>query len=161
MKIMEDEEEKKESEDKLPKSRNKKGGLATLLGKRGSAKKAEKQMKEMDNSYHEEEEDEDRDEEKEEEENGVRCPFPGCNVSKISWESLKGHLRGHHLRGAVKLSSKGVAAVQCPHCHLGRPTVNGMLSHIWSNHMEEHFPASIVRICQRRETKRKSLLSSS
>ena len=142
---------RRKSEDEVPKSGNKKGGLAARLGKRGAAKKAEKQMKELDNSYHEEVEE---DEEKEEEVNWERCPFSGCNVRKVSWESLKAHLRGSHFRRAVKLSSQGGAAVPCPHCALARPTVDGMLSHIWSHHMEEHFPASIVRICQRRKTRR-------
>merc|ERR1719330_239667 len=40
----EEEVEEEESEDEAPKSRNKKGGLANLLGKRGAAKKAEEEM---------------------------------------------------------------------------------------------------------------------
>merc|ERR1712073_154011 len=56
----ESEEEQEDSEEEeLPKSRksNRKGGLVNLLGKRGAAKKAEKQMKGLDNSYRDEDND--------------------------------------------------------------------------------------------------------
>lgn len=71
-KVIESEEE--EEEEELPKKRGgkknaeaskkgkKKGGLANLLGKRGAAKKAEKQMKGLDDT-HEEDDDDDEDEE--------------------------------------------------------------------------------------------------
>merc|ERR1719232_2262555 len=62
-KIVESESEEEEEEE--PRGNSKKGGLANLLGKRGAAKKAEKQMKGLDNSYREDKEDEeDEDEDK-------------------------------------------------------------------------------------------------
>jgi len=52
---------KKKSEDSKTKDNKKKGGLANLLGKRGAAKKAEKQMKGLDDTHEEEDDSDDED----------------------------------------------------------------------------------------------------
>eukprot|EP00092_Neocalanus_flemingeri_P010571 GFUD01011387.1.p1 GENE.GFUD01011387.1~~GFUD01011387.1.p1 ORF type:complete len:1574 (+),score=621.92 GFUD01011387.1:101-4822(+) len=75
--VVSEEEEEDDDEEELPKKRGgkkkaevvkntkgkKKGGLANLLGKRGAAKKAEQQMRGLDDTH---EEDDDEDEEEEE-----------------------------------------------------------------------------------------------
>jgi len=103
-KIIEDEdEEEEESEDEAPKSRNKKGGLATLLGKRGAAKKAEKQMKGLDNSYREEDEEE-------EETPNRRSRTRGNKSKEDNKENTRGK-RGRNLEESVELNISGLELV--------------------------------------------------
>jgi len=107
-KIIESEEEEEESEDEAPKSRgSKKGGLANLLGKRGAAKKAEKQMKGLDNSYREEEEEDD------EEEDGTpsrRSRTRGNKSKEDNKENNRGK-RGRNLDDSIELNISGLETV--------------------------------------------------
>ena len=103
--IEEDEdEEDEESEDEAPKSRGKKGGLATLLGKRGAAKKAEKQMKGLDNSYREEEDEE------EEVLSHRRSRTRGNKSKEDNKENTRGK-RGRNLEETVELNMSGFELV--------------------------------------------------
>ena len=118
-KIIEDEDEEdeeEESEDEVPKSRNKKGGLATLLGKRGAAKKAEKQMKGLDNSYREEEDEE-------EEVISNRRSRTRGNKSKEDNKENTRSKRGRNLEESVELNISGLEMVlkgkyNFSQCHL-------------------------------------------
>ena len=101
----EEEVEEEESEDEAPKSRNKKGGLANLLGKRGAAKKAEKQMKGLDNSYREEE-----DEEEEEEKSRRKSRTRGNKSKEDNKENTRGK-RGRNLEESVELNITGLELV--------------------------------------------------
>jgi len=58
-----EEQEPEDQEEEQSKSRSRKGGLVNLLGKRGAAKKAEMQMKGLDNSYRDDENGEDMEQE--------------------------------------------------------------------------------------------------
>ena len=99
-----DDEEEEESEDEAPKSRSKKGGLATLLGKRGAAKKAEKQMKGLDNSYREEEDEE------EEVLSHRRSRTRGNKSKEDNKENTRGK-RGRNLEETVEFNLSGFELV--------------------------------------------------
>jgi len=101
--IIESEEEEEESEDEAPRSRgNQKKGLANLLGKRGAAKKAEKQMKGLDSSYREEEE--------EEETPTRRSSARGNKAREDNKENTRGK-RGRNLDDSIELNLSGLEAI--------------------------------------------------
>lgn len=98
-----EEEEESEEEEEAPKSRgNKKGGLANLLGKRGAAKKAEKQMKGLDNSF--------RDEEDEDETPSRRSRTRGNKSKEDNKENNRGK-RGRNLDDSIELNISGLENV--------------------------------------------------
>ena len=106
-KIIESEEEEEESEDEASRSRgNQKKGLANLLGKRGAAKKAEKQMKGLDNSFRDEDE---------EETPTRRSSTRGNKSREDNKENTRGK-RGRNLDDSIELNFSALEAILKGNC---------------------------------------------
>jgi len=104
----ESEEEQEDSEEEeLPKSRksNRKGGLVNLLGKRGAAKKAEKQMKGLDNSYRDEDND---DEEEEQTERTSRKSRSRASDKSKTEDKENTRKRGRNLNESIEFDASSL-----------------------------------------------------
>ena len=97
-KIVESESEEEEEEE--PRGNSKKGGLVNLLGKRGAAKRAEKQMKGLDNSY--------RDEDNVEDEEQTEKRSRRSRASNKTEDKENTRKRGRNLNESVELDVSSI-----------------------------------------------------
>ena len=81
-----------------------------------------------------------------------KCPL--CQRIFGHWGALAGHLRYHHLRHMLGLAQCSGEQVECPNCPQTFASVNQVLSHVYTEHRNLHFPPHILPRLNRCEWKK-------